>query len=144
MGMYPSMKHFAIACAVALIIGSGAAASAQSTISITQPGNGKAAASAPLTYGVTNSSRGSIVLSTSGGCGSYQRSMKPAARLAASCAVTDGMSTISATSYPQKQVLCVAHITRQGGINYTTFEGANACRESESLNHVEVVVAPHR
>lgn len=82
------------------------------------------------------------MLSTSGGCGSYQRPMKPAARLFASCAVTDGASTIASLTYPAKQKLCVAHINRQHGIDYTAFEGTNACREQQSLNHIEIVVAP--
>jgi hypothetical protein len=90
------MKHLTAAVAAALIIGMSVPASSEPTITITQPGNAKAAAAAPLTYAVTNSSRGSIRLSTSGGCGSYQRQMKPAVRLVASCAVTDGKSTIAA------------------------------------------------
>jgi hypothetical protein len=82
------------------------------------------------------------MLATSGGCGTYPRPMKPAARLFASCAVTDAKSTIAAMTYPAKQLLCAAHINRQGGINYTTFEGTTACSEHESLNHIEIVVAP--
>lgn len=117
-------------------------ASSEPTITITQPGNAKAAAAALLTYAVTNSSRGSITLSTSGGCGSYQRQMKPAVRLVASCAVTDGKSTIAAMTYPAKQMICAAHINRQGGINYTTFDDATACHAQQSLNHIEIVVAP--
>jgi hypothetical protein len=136
------MKHLTAAIAVALIMGISAPASPEPTISITQPGNAKAAAAAPLTYAVINSSRGSIMLSTSGGCGSYQRPMKPAVRLVASCAVTDGKSTIAAMTYPAKQMLCAAHINRQGGINYTTFEDTTNCREHLSLNHIEIVVAP--
>jgi hypothetical protein len=68
--------------------------------------------------------------------------MKPAVRLVASCAVTDGKSTIAAMTYPAKQMLCAAHINRQGGINYTTFEDTTNCREHLSLNHIEIVVAP--
>ena len=45
-------------------------------------------------------------------------------------------------TYPAKHTICAAYINRQGGINYTTFEGATACRERESLNHIEIVVAP--
>jgi hypothetical protein len=138
------MKHLAAAIAVALIVGISAPASAQPTITITQPGNAKSAATAPLTYLVTNSSRSSIMLSTSGGCGAFQRPMKPAARLAATCAVTDGKSTIAATTYPAKKMLCAAHITRQGGINYTTFDASTGCRANQSLNHIEIVVTPHR
>ncbi len=136
------MERFAAAAAVVLILGTGMPASSQPTITITQPGNARDAAAAPLTYAVINSSRSSIMLSTSGRCGSYQRPMKPAARLSASCAVTDGKSTIAATTYPGKQLLCAAHIDRQSGINYTTFDGATACHELESLNHIEIVVAP--
>jgi hypothetical protein len=137
------MKHLNAAVA-ALIIGISVPASAEPTITITQPGNAKAAATTPLTYGVTNSSRGLIMLSTSGGCGSYQRPMKPAVHLVASCAVTDGKSTIAALTYPAKQMLCAAHISRQGGINYTTFDDTTACHAQQGLNHIEIVVAPHR
>ena len=136
------MKHLTAAVAAALIIGFSATASAQPTITITQPGNAKAAAAAPLTYAIINSSRSSIMLSTSGGCGSYQQPMKPSAHLSASCDAADGKSTIAATTYPAKQMLCAAHITRQGGINYTTFAGGTTCREQESLNHIQIVVAP--
>ena len=72
------MKHPIAAIAATLIIGISVPASSEPTISITQPGNGKAAAAAPLTYAMINSSHGSIMLVTSGGCGSYQRPMKPA------------------------------------------------------------------
>jgi hypothetical protein len=139
------MKNLAVAVAVLLIAGISAPALADPTISITQPGNTKAAASAPLTYAIVNSSRSSVMLSTSGGCGSNQRPMKSAARLSLSCTATDGKSTIAVTTYPAKQMLCAAHITRQGGINYTTFDTTAACREQQSLNHIEIVVVPpHR
>jgi hypothetical protein len=134
------MKHVTAVIAAALIIGMSVPASPEPTISITQPGNAKAAASAPLTYAVINSSHGSIMLSTSGGCGSYQRPMKPAVRLNASCAATDGKSTIAAMTYPAKHMICATHINRQGGINYTTFSGTTACRGRQSLNHIEIVV----
>jgi len=136
------MKHLAAAIAVALIIGISAPASPDPTITITQPGTGKAAAATPLTYALINSSRATIMLSTSGGCGSYQRPMKPAARLYASCAATDRKSTIAAMTYPAKQMICAAHLNRQSGINSTTFEGSTACHERESLNHIEIVVVP--
>jgi hypothetical protein len=135
------MKHLTAAIAAALLLASGVPASAQSTISITQPATGKAAAATPLAYAVTNGSRASIMLSTSGGCGSYQRPMKPAARLAATCAVADGKSTIAATTYPGKKMLCAAHITRQGGINYTTFAGSSTCSANQSLNRIEILVS---
>jgi hypothetical protein len=83
-----------------------------------------------------------IVLSTSGGCGSYQRQMKPTVHLVASCAVTDGKSTIAALTFPAKQMICAAHINRQGGINNIMFDDTTACRAQQSLNHIEIVVAP--
>jgi hypothetical protein len=136
------MKLLTAAIAAALIAGIGGPALADPTISITQTGNTKAAAAAPLTFVTINSSRGSIVLTASGGCGASARQMKPAARIIGSCPATDGKSTIAAMTYPAKQVLCVAHINRQAGINYTTFESTTNCRERESLNHIEIVVAP--
>ena len=137
------MKHLAATIAVALTLGINAPAWADPTITITQPGNAKAAATAPLTYVVTNGSHDTIMLSTSGGCGSYQMPMKPAAHLSASCRATDGKSTIAATSYPAKQMLCAAHIDRESGINQTTFDSpAQGCRGVQSLNHIEIVVAP--
>jgi hypothetical protein len=137
------MKHLTAAIAAALIIGTGVPASSDPTISITQPGNAKSAAVAPLTYVVINANSGSIMLSTSGGCGSHQRPMKPAARLSSSCAATDEKSTIALMTYPAKQLLCATHINRQGGINYTTFDDAGgACRVSQSLNHIEIAVVP--
>jgi hypothetical protein len=136
------MKHLAAAITVGLIIGTSAPALPQPTVTITQPANAKAAADAPLTYVMTNTSRGTIMLSTSGSCGSYQRPMKPAARLAANCAVADGKSTIAATTYPAKQMICAVHINRQGGINYITVDPTTACHQRESLNHIEIVVAP--
>jgi hypothetical protein len=136
------MKNLAAAVAVLLVIGISTPASPDPTISITQPGNAKAAANTPLTYVVINSSHAKILLSTSGECGSRQRVMKPAARISAGCAVTDGKSTIAAATYPAKKMLCAAHITRQGGINYTTFDATGTCREQQSLNHIEIVVAP--
>jgi hypothetical protein len=136
------MKTLAAAMAAMLVVGIGLPASSDPTISITQPGNTKAAAATPLTYAVTNASHAAIMLSTSGGCGTYQRPMKPAARFAASCAVADGKSTIAVTTYPAKQMLCAAHITRQGGINYTTFDATATCRERQSLNRIEIMVAP--
>ena len=138
------MKNLAAAVAALLIIGISMPASADPTISITQPGNARAAAIAPLTYAVINSSHGSIMLSTSGGCGSNQRPIKPGTRFSASCPATDGKSTIAATTYPAKHMLCAAHINRQGGINYTTFDPTTTCREQQSLNHIEIVVAPLR
>ena len=116
------------AVAVALVVGIGFPASAAPA----SPG--------ALTYAVINTSRRSIMLSTSGGCGSYQRPMKPAARLYASCAATDGKSTIAAMTYPAKKPICAAHISRRGGINYTTFDGTATCRERQSLNHIEITV----
>jgi hypothetical protein len=136
------MKHLTAVIVAALIIGIGAPASSDPSISITQPGNTKAAATSPLTYAVINSSRGSIMLSTSGGCGSHQRPIKPRARLSGSCAAIDGMSTIAATTYPAKKMLCATHINRQGGTNYTTFAGTSACRQAQSLNHIDIVIAP--
>jgi hypothetical protein len=136
------MKHLTALIVVALIIGISAPASSDPTISITQPGNTKAAATTPLTYAVINSSRGSIMLSTSGGCGAHQRPMKPAARVSGSCAAVDGKSTIAATTYPAKKMLCATHIDREGGTNYTTFAGASACRQAQSLNHIDIVIAP--
>ncbi len=136
------MKNLVAAVAGMLVIGISMPASSDPTVTITQPGNAKAAADAPLTYAVINASRSSIMLSTSGGCGSAQRPMKPAARISASCAKTDEKSTIAATTYPAKRMLCAAHITRQGGINYTTFDATPTCREQQSLNHIEIVVAP--
>ena len=125
-----------------LIAGISVPASSDPTISITQPGNARAAALAPLTYAVINSSHSAIMLSTSGGCGSYQRPIKPAARFSASCTAADGKSTLAATTYPAKQMLCASHITRQGGINYTTFDAKSRCRERQSLNHIDIVVTP--
>jgi hypothetical protein len=136
------MKQRTAAIAVALIIGISAPASSEPTISITQPGNTKAAAATPLTYAVINSSHVSIMLSTSGGCGSYQRPMKPAAHLFASCSASDGKSTIAAMTYPAKQTLCAARINRQNGTNYTTFDATPACRGVQTLNHIEIVVSP--
>jgi hypothetical protein len=138
-----TLKHVAAAI-TALIIGMSAPAAADPTITITQPANAKAAAAAPLTYAVINSSRSSIMLSTSGGCGFYQMPIKSAARLAASCKAADGKSTIAATTYPAKQMICAAHINRQGGINYTTFDTTPKCHAQQSLNHIEIVVAPPR
>jgi len=135
------MKHLAAAIALALIVNFPVSGSADPTVTITQPGNGKAAAAAPLAYAVINSSSGSIMLSTSGLCGSYQRPMKPAARLYASCAVTDGKSTIAATSYPAKKMLCAAHIDRLHGINSVMFDGSATCHARASLNHIEIVVS---
>jgi transposase InsO family protein len=39
-----------------------------------------------------------------------------------------------------KKMLCSAHITRQGGIDYTTFSGSPNCHENRSLNHIDLVV----
>jgi hypothetical protein len=135
-----ALKH-PIAVSAALIIGMSVPASADPAATIIQPPNTKAAATAPLTYGVINASRLSIMLSTSGGCGFFQRPMKPAAHLYASCAVADGNSTIAATTYPAMQQICAAHVTRQNGINAITFEGSTTCRELQSLNHIEITVA---
>jgi hypothetical protein len=138
------MKNLAVATAIFLVAGIGVPAGADPTISITQPGNTKAAATTPLTYVIVNSSRRQIMLATSGACGSLHRPMKPAARFSASCAVTDGKSTIALTNYPVKRNLCAAHITRQSGINYTTFDSSTTlCREQQSLNHIEIVFSPY-
>jgi hypothetical protein len=136
------MKHLVAAIALVLTAGLAVPALADPTVSISQPGTSRAAATTPLTYAVINSSHGAIMLSTSGGCGSYQRPMKPAGHLYASCAPTDGKSTIAATTYPAKHTICAAHIDRRAGINYITLDSAIACREQESLNHIEIVVAP--
>jgi hypothetical protein len=136
------MKHLILVIAAALIVGMSVPASPEPTISITQPANAQSAAAAPLTYTVINSSRGPIMLSINGGCGSYQRPLKPSARFGASCAATDGKSTIAMMTYPAKQMLCANHVNRQNGINFTTFEGTTACHVRQSLNHIEIVVAP--
>lgn len=99
------------------------------------------AAEAPvMTYAVIDSGKVPIMLSTSGTCGVYQRPMKAAQKLYASCNASDGKATIAATSYPAKKLLCAAHITRQGGIDYVTFTGTPACHTSESLHHIDLVV----
>ena len=138
------MKQLAVAMTAALIAGLSVPAGADPAVTITLPANAKAAATAPLTYVVTNRSRNAIMLSTSGGCGSYQMPMKPGAHLAASCKVTDAKSTIAATTYPAKQMLCAAHINRLNGINQTTFDPTSACTAQQGLNHIEIVVSSKR
>jgi hypothetical protein len=137
------MKHLTAVIVAALVAGVSAPASSDPAISITQPGNTKAAATTPLTYAVINSSRASVMLSTSGGCGVHQLPIKRAARLGGNCVAVDGKSTIAVTTYPAKKMLCATHIDREGGTNYTTFAGGTgACRQSQSLNHIDIVIAP--
>jgi hypothetical protein len=99
------------------------------------------AAPAPvMTYAVIDAGKAPIMLSTTGGCGVYQRPMKAAQQLHATCSANDGKSTIAATSYPAKKMLCAAHITRQGGIDYMTFTGSTLCHASETLHHIDIVI----